>query len=140
MSVNSTRRATICDDDKDILHVTKGMLQRLGFDVHAFNDPILALEHIVTCKDCTLLVTDIKMPQMNGFELARRVRDFRPDMTVVAMTAFEESKIEYEAMSPTSTIAGLVKKPFRQAELAEILKAIKATESRSGGPVLSFPK
>lgn len=118
------RKATVCDDNKDILYIAKSALLRLGYDVHDFSDPILALEHIERCKDCTLLVTDIKMPKMDGFQLSRRVRELRPDITVVAISAYEESAMEFEATSNARNIAGFLRKPFHSEELKAILQEI----------------
>ena len=113
----------ICDDDKDTLTtLTKG-LQQSGFEVHGFSDPAVALQHVDSgCTGCEVLVTDVRMPNMNGFQLVRRIRDIRPEIKVVMMTAFEASKPEFEMVFPSMKVQGVLKKPFAPSKLVEIIK------------------
>ena len=88
-------KATIpnVDDDTDALTVTGKSLQYASFKVHVFTDPIMALQHVQKgCKYCQILISDIRMPALTGFQLVRRVKDLRPDMIVIMMTMFEVNK------------------------------------------------
>jgi CheY-like chemotaxis protein len=62
------------DDDFDIITVIKLRLQQhCSFDVYAFTDPCLALEHFkVNASKYQLVISDIRMPQMNGFEFIKK--------------------------------------------------------------------
>jgi DNA-binding NtrC family response regulator len=115
----------LVDDDQDILLVASKGLQNEGYNVHEFSDPIAALQHVEDgCKECNVLVTDLRMPHMNGFELIRRIRKIRPHMRLIMMTAFELNMSEFEAVFPSTQIDNVLKKPFRIAELAETIKKI----------------
>ena len=82
----------IVDDEFDILNVLKLYLQQLGLNVFGFTDPYLALEHFqINCKDYILVVSDIRMPGMNGFEFVRNIREIKPEVKVLLMTAFDIS-------------------------------------------------
>ena len=62
------------------------------------------------------------MPGVSGFELARRVREARPGMPLVLMTAFEINKSEFSMIFPSNCVSDLVKKPFSNAQLFDIVK------------------
>ena len=79
------------DDDFDLATLVKEILRKHGFkNVFAFTDPLLALEHFKTNnKDYSLLISDIRMPTMNGFEFVREARKINPKVKILLMTAFE---------------------------------------------------
>jgi two-component system, cell cycle response regulator CpdR len=64
------RMIQVVDDEFDIVNVIKLYLQGKGLNVFGFTDPLLALEHFrINCKNYMLIISDIRMPRMNGFEL-----------------------------------------------------------------------
>lgn len=109
----------VVDDDKDDLEVTVRGLVRAGYKVHKFSDPLMALEHIEHdgCKDCNLLLSDVHMPSMNGFQLVRRIKELRPSMKIVLMTGFEMHKHEFGTVFPSTHVDRLIRKPFDLTEL-----------------------
>ena len=124
-----TRRQFILvvDDDKDIVRVIQLGLENAGFRVHAFTDPILALQHVEQgCKQCEILVSDIRMPEMNGFQLVKRIRQIRPDMKLVMMTAFEVNRKEFESIFPSTRIDNLIRKPFPPSKLVSMVEKMTA--------------
>ena len=74
----------LVDDDSDIVKVTTFALQKSGYVVHSFKDGLVALEDIeLKCKDhVSMVITDMRMPGISGFELARRVRALKPDVPI----------------------------------------------------------
>jgi CheY-like chemotaxis protein len=63
------------DDDSDIVRFIEQALNRHGFKVSAFTDPAMALEDFkVNYKDCILILSDIRMPAMNGYEFVKHVK------------------------------------------------------------------
>jgi DNA-binding NtrC family response regulator len=127
-------RIMVVDDDKDILTVTSTALELFGFEVHGFSDPIVALQHVENgCEDCEVLVSDIKMPNMTGFQLVRRTKELRPDMKVIMMTAFEVNKPEFESVFPSTPVDNVMRKPFLPSQLAEVIKEIYRQSQNAGG-------
>jgi CheY-like chemotaxis protein len=63
-------RLLVVDDEQDIILPLHYLFQENGFEVVSFSDPLLALERFKP-RYYDLLILDIKMPQMNGFELYR---------------------------------------------------------------------
>ena len=64
----------LIDDEFDFSDLTKTMLEFHDFDVSSLNDPIQVVEHIKNEK-YDLIVTDLMMPNIDGFEVIRRVRE-----------------------------------------------------------------
>ena len=115
----------VVDDDNDVFTIIKMGFEKAGYAVHGFNDPIEALTHIQEgCKECELLLTDIRMPKMTGFELVRHVKKLRPEMKVVMMTAFEVNMTEIHAVFPTMPIDNVIRKPFVPSKLIEIINPL----------------
>ena len=102
---NRNRKSSILilDDDFDIVTVIKLGLQKYrSFDVYAFTDPALALEHFkVNASKYRLVISDIRMPQMNGFEFIKKVKEIKPEVKVFFMTAFEINDIEFRRVLPS---------------------------------------
>jgi DNA-binding NtrC family response regulator len=120
---NRTTTVMVVDDDSDILTVTGRSLEHAGFNVHAFADPLTALYHVQNgCKDCQVLVSDVRMPELTGFQLVRKVKDLRPEMKVVMMTMFEVHKPEFEAVFPSTPIDDVIRKPFAPSQLVEKIR------------------
>jgi CheY-like chemotaxis protein len=92
-------RILIVDDDPDIANLYKLSLERDGFVVDAFNDPLLALsDYKVGTYD--LLLIDIKMPQMNGFELYQKLKNMDDKPKACFITAFEEFNKQFRELFP----------------------------------------
>jgi two-component system catabolic regulation response regulator CreB/two-component system response regulator ChvI len=100
----------IVDDENDILSVLEIGLQKAGFDITSFSDPIQALSDFRSeVYDLSLL--DIKMPEINGFELYRRLKSIDRDVKVCFFTAFEMPMEEFEKQFPDVGMHCLIKKP-----------------------------
>jgi two-component system catabolic regulation response regulator CreB/two-component system response regulator ChvI len=85
----------IVDDDPDIATTLKISLEDNGFVVESFYDPILALDNFRK-RSISLLILDIKMPKMNGFELYIKIKKIDDKFRVCFMTALTELQ-EYES-------------------------------------------
>ena len=121
----------IVDDDIDILTVTERSLEHAGFKVHAFSDPLTALHHVQNdCKYCQVLVSDVRMPGLTGFQLVRKVKDLRPEIKVMMMTMFEVNKSEFEAVFPSTPIDGVIRKPFTPSQLVEKIRGFLGTTAQ----------
>lgn len=113
----------VVEDDDDILKIVKLYLKKWGFDVDAFSDPVQALAHFQkNHDDYAVVLTDVRMPNMTGIELAQLMKMLKPGIKVVFMTAFEITQTEQENSSATIRHEEILKKPFR---LVEVCSAVK---------------
>jgi DNA-binding response OmpR family regulator len=88
---NSKRILLVVDDEPDITLTFSMGLEDSGFEVDAFNDPVLALEAFKEQKKSyALALVDIKMPKMNGFELYRKIRKIDDKVKVCFLTALSD--------------------------------------------------
>jgi len=116
----------LVDDEPDLLATLKTALERKSYNVHAFTNPIKAWEHIkeAGCMDCSIVVTDIRMPGMTGLELAMRLKDIRPAMKIILMTGLNIGREDLQKIIPHTPIEGLLRKPFRSARLIEAIRGL----------------
>jgi two-component system, OmpR family, response regulator ChvI len=111
----------IVDDDTDITLAFKKGLENDGFKVDVFNDPLEALSNFEASK-YDLLLLDIRMPKMNGFELYREMDKIDNNVKVCFITAFE---VYYEALRevfPSMEVECFIRKPI---EIGNLVKRIK---------------
>jgi DNA-binding response OmpR family regulator len=121
-NVRYSKSILVLDDDFDITIIIKGTLQKNGFTVFAFTDPYLALEHFrLNANDYGLVISDVRMPGMNGFEFVRRVKELRSDIKVVLMTAFKINDIKQSGLLPANIkIDDFIQKPVSMQILASL--------------------
>ena len=108
----------IADDEFDIISIFKEALKKKGFHVFGFTDPLLALEHFqINVKQYGLVISDLRMPGMNGYEFVKKVNEIKPGIKIFLMTAFEVNDIEFKRLLPKVKIEGLLQKPISLAHL-----------------------
>ncbi|MFL6489154.1 MAG: response regulator [Nitrososphaera sp.] len=115
------RSILVVDDELDIVLIFKQALSRQGYTVFGFTDPLLALEHFkVNSADYGLVITDVRMPRMSGFELAANIKVIKPDAKVVFMSAFEVRDLEFSM--PGVRINDFLRKPVDVKTLVRRVK------------------
>ena len=112
--ISTSKSILALDDDFDIIVIIKSVLQKQGFVVFAFTDPYLALEHFkINANGYGLVISDVRMPGMNGFEFVSRVKELRPDIKAILMTAFEINDIKNSKLLPAGIrIDAYIQKPI----------------------------
>jgi CheY-like chemotaxis protein len=119
----------LIDDDNDILTTLKLSLEIEGVSTYGFTDPVVAVEHFRNnASDYDIVVTDIRMPQMNGFEVARAVKEIRPDIKIAFITAFDINKSEFEKVLPSTKASAFITKPVKPSTFAETIKRVREQE------------
>ena len=117
----------ICDDEEDILRYLKKLLQVSGMAVTTFNSGETMLAQLARSPDdCDLLLQDVRMPDMDGLEVLKRVREIRPEMPVIIMTAFGAIDTAVEAIKLGAY--DYVTKPFPREKILAVLEKALAIE------------
>ncbi|MDQ3854636.1 MAG: response regulator [Thermoproteota archaeon] len=122
----------IVDDDLDILTIMKKSLKSdAKINVYGFTSPVAAVqEFAINPQDYDAVISDIRMPAMNGFELARKILQINPSIKVFLTTAFEVNMKEFSVVFPSLKVSGIISKPFRPSELKNlILKHLQKTQA-----------
>jgi YesN/AraC family two-component response regulator len=119
----------VVDDEKDILRIIKRDLEannNNAFKVDTFYSSELAIQAFDSHpKDYyDLVLTDIRMPKINGFELYRRIKEKSPSMKIAFITAFEINKEEFNKVLPSIDVKDFIIKPISMSDLSSKLKSI----------------
>jgi DNA-binding response OmpR family regulator len=118
----------LVDDEHDITFSLRIGLENNGFAVDAFNDPQEALSNF-RAGLYDLLLIDVKMPKMNGFELYREIEKIDNKAKVCFITAFEVYYKSLRELFPTMNVDCYIKKPITTDELVERIKMELAVTS-----------
>jgi two-component system, NtrC family, response regulator HydG len=120
-------RVLIIDDDVDFCGVLKSFLQRKGFETEiAFNcnESFRLLKE----EDFDIVLTDFRLPECTGFEMLSRIKERKPDIVVIIMTAYADIRMAVKAIKMGAF--EFVTKPVNPDEILMYLK--KGIEMRSG--------
>ncbi len=123
---NSAPRIMVVDDEDDVILQLRVVLEDNGFKVDSFNEPLLALENF-KADLYDLLILDIKMPKMNGFELYKQIKKVDNKVKTMFLTALTELQ-EYEEfrkeVSPKLGERYFVPKPIENDDLIKRVNKI----------------
>ncbi len=93
------RKILLVDDDTDVVSIFKMILELNGFEVDAYTNPLSALSNFRS-NEFGLLILDIRMPNMNGFELYKKLKIIDGSVEVCFITAFEDYHDEFKESFP----------------------------------------
>jgi two-component system, NtrC family, response regulator AtoC len=119
------RSILIADDEEPIRHVLTVLLSEHGFFVRAVKDGEEALREL-SARDYDALVTDVRMPRVDGLKLVRAVQEQSPDTTVIVMSAYGSHDLALEAMKAGAY--DYLGKPFRPDEVLLVLRKAEERE------------
>jgi DNA-binding NtrC family response regulator len=124
---SATRSIIVVDDEIELATLFKTFLNQQGFNTISFVDPVLALEYFKETSDKhSLIITDLRMPSLNGLELAKKIRELNTNIKIFLMTAFETRDLENHIDFKMARIYRLIQKPVRFSDLKEMInKACK---------------
>ncbi|HZO11581.1 MAG TPA: response regulator [Nitrososphaeraceae archaeon] len=92
--------------------------------VFSFNDPIMAFEHFLKNKEnCALVISDLRMPSLNGLELLKKVKTLNPKVRTILMSAynFEEEEL-YQQYMEEAVINSPIEKPVTMNRLYQSVR------------------
>jgi len=130
MNSDKKKRILLVDDEQDIALAFKISLENNGFTVDAFNDAEEALSNF-EAGFYDLLLIDIKMPKMNGFELYREIEKIDNKPKICFITAFEVYYKSLRELFPTVKVDCYIKKPITTDDLVQRIKSELVTTDTS---------
>ena len=123
---SGNNRLLLVDDEPDIIFTFKKGLEANGFVVDAFIDPVLALSNFKPGV-YGLLLLDVKMPQINGFELYEKIKKIDTEVKACFITAHEVYYESLREIFPTMDLDCYVK-PIEIEDLVNHIKAELASK------------
>jgi two-component system, OmpR family, alkaline phosphatase synthesis response regulator PhoP len=128
-----TKKVLLCDDEIHILRAAELKVSRAGYEVRIARDGQEAWEMIA--RDCPdVLVTDVQMPRVDGFELSRRIRgnEATKDLPILMLTA-KGFELEQQELMEKWGIVDILAKPFSPRELVRLIdQIVGATPAATG--------
>jgi two-component system, NtrC family, response regulator HydG len=114
----------VVDDDVDMTETLSDILSALGIRVEIAYDGLQALKKVKT-KRFDMVLMDIKMPKMNGIECFKKIKEIRPQTTVMLMTAFAAQDLVAETLM--KGVYGIWYKPV---EIQKVIELVEKTPKK----------
>jgi DNA-binding NtrC family response regulator len=118
----------LVDDEKDILDLFTEYLSSNGFNTISFQNPLDALEYFYKNQsNCSLVITDYKMPQMSGIDLIKiREKDTDCKIKTIIISAFIKDNLPYDK-SYFLTVDKILEKPVYLDRLKKVIQELIST-------------
>jgi DNA-binding NtrC family response regulator len=125
MGRKNTGSILVLDDDFDINTLIKIALQKQGYNVFGFTDPLLAIEHFkINQSTYSLVISDLRLPVMSGFQFLQNIKLIKPNINVLLMSAFDiTGDAEFSTYSKNYDVDGFIQKPISIKELKDIISS-----------------
>ncbi len=131
--MDSTMNILVVDDESGIVLLCQQLLELSTYKVTTSTDPDDAID-LAGRQPFDLLLTDIRLPGMDGFDLIQRVKEIQPGIAVVVMTGYNTVETAIKALR--SGVDGLVIKPYELgSELLEIIQQVVQNNRRKHSAV-----
>ncbi|MBI3013084.1 MAG: response regulator [Elusimicrobia bacterium] len=113
-----SKRIVVVDDNQEVLKTMKRILLQREYDVTTYENPRKALEEY-SQNQTDLILTDLKMPEMNGIDLLIQVKKKSPSLPVIIMTAF--ATIDTAVLATKWGAFNYIKKPFEISRIYDLI-------------------
>ena len=111
-------KALVVDDDPDVLRTLAKILKRKGQDVHPFESPVAALEYLKREK-VDIILTDLKMPEMDGIQFLYQAKALCPRVPVILITGY--AAIDTAVSAIKLGAFDYLRKPFEIKKIYEVI-------------------
>jgi CheY-like chemotaxis protein/predicted transcriptional regulator len=126
----AAKRLLIIDDEEDITSALKAGLEKYGINVDVSNNPVSTLSNYKPGY-YDLVILDIRMPNMDGFELYKVIRKLDNKTKICFWTAFEVAFEQFVKTFPTMNEQYFIKKPITLDDLVNRINKLMALENQS---------
>ena len=125
--MTTLKKILLVDNEADITYALENELDDYGYSIYSFNDSMLALNSYKS-NFYDLVILDIKMPKMDGFELYNKIKERDPEVKICFLTA---SELFYEEFRKTRYMLGeklgeeyFIQKPIKTDELVQKMNVL----------------
>jgi CheY-like chemotaxis protein len=129
--MTTLKKILLVDNEADITYALENALKNYGYSIYSFNDSMLALNSYKS-NFYDLVILDIKMPKMDGFELYNKIKERDPEVKICFLTA---SELFYEEFRKTRYMLGekfgeeyFIQKPIKTEELVQKMNVLMNIE------------
>lgn len=126
----------IVDDEEMMRNLLNRILSREGYKIRSAEDGVVALE-VLKAEKVDIILSDMKMPRMNGFELLKIVKNEYPKIGVIIMTAYGDTYTVKDALLLGAD--EYITKPFKSYEISLVVERaywrILSASSQASNPV-----
>ncbi len=105
----------IVDDEVQILDTLTDHLEHFNYKCSTFSDPQVAHDFVLNEPSVSIVITDIRMPAIDGIDLTQRLKEFNPDIPIMVMTAYGDMKLTIKALRAGAS--DYISKPFDLKEI-----------------------
>jgi two-component system, NtrC family, response regulator HydG len=126
--MNDKPTILVVDDNQDLLNTFAMILKRRGFSVQTAADGVSAIDKFKE-QDFDVTLMDIVMPEMNGVDASRKMKEINPEVPIILMTAYSDEELLQTARD--EGVRQVIHKPIRIDQLIQII-----TEAADGQPIL----
>ena len=114
----SAKAVLIADDDEISMLYMKRMLEEFNVELFEAKNGAEAVEICRKHPEISLVLMDINMPELNGFEASKRIKQFRPELTMIAQTAYA---LEHDIENYKDPFDGYITKPIKTDEIKNLI-------------------
>lgn len=141
-----TKKILICDDEEGMIRYLSKILRNWGYQTESFSSPLLLLKSLLEPDSAPdLLLLDVKMPEMDGIEVLKQLKQHYPQLPVIIMTGHGTIESAVEAMKigaydyltkpfPQEKLLAQVKNALEQCRLREENSSLKNELKQQKGP------
>lgn|GEM_PF-360213 len=128
-------RIMVVDDEPDAVNILKKGLERKGFHVAGYTNPVEALSNFAR-HQYDIVLTDIRMPQMNGIDFFRQLRARDNEVLICFVTAYEQFRHDFEIAHPEEQAGCFIPKPISVDRLVGMItRKMEERENRWRGRI-----
>lgn len=123
LTPSGNERILLVDDEESLVEMGQAMLKRLGYYVVASMDPQEALDIFrADPSGFDLVITDLMMPGMTGLDLAKEIKELKPDAAIILCTGFGHKFTEEDAEA--QGLSGIISKPITKRVLSQMVRNV----------------
>ena len=120
------QKVMIVDDEQIVLEVLQRILNRIGYQTEVVESGQAALKRFQD-ETYDLVLLDVLMPEMNGFEIAREIKKMKPGQKIIMVTGLGEDAAIHQAGTENVPVDSVLSKPFSFEKVRKVLEETLGT-------------